>query len=343
LIVLNIIWTPEIPLAGKLLRRGSSIAGFLGKWYNMLTFSKIYPMRKIIVLLVLVALALGLSRPNLSLAKNLKTTSPIASSTPLASPEPTVKAGEPPRVDITQKSVETLGPLEKLLKDQKLGTTWPFNPIKYAIRASVASGVPANTIVLLLLLPIVAFVIAFSRNVIGIRGFGIFLPAALSVVFVATGPIVGIILFLAIVIVSTAMRMILRKLKVKLQYLPRMSFILWAVVVGVLGILFLEPILKFSDLSNVSIFAVLILVLLAEDFTRVQLGKSVKTAITLTFETLILSLMSYLFLTFRPLQNYVLLNPEASLIIVAGLDLILGKYTGLRVMEFYRFRKLIKA
>jgi len=293
-------------------------------------------MRKLIVLLFLVVFGMYLSWSNLAFAKIIPT--PIASPTPAA-----VTTPEPPRVDITQKSVETLDPLEKLLKDQTLDKVWPFNPVKYAIRSSVASGVPANTIVLLLLLPIVAFVIAFTRNVIGIRGFGIFLPAALSVVFVATGPIVGIGLFLVIVIVSTAMRMILRKLKVKLQYLPRMAFILWAVVLGVLGVLFLAPVLKFSDLANVSIFAVLFLVLLAEDFTRVQLGKSVKTALNLTFETLILSLISFLFLTFQPLQKYVLLNPEISLLIIAGADLLLGKYTGLRVMEFYRFRKLIRS
>jgi len=233
--------------------------------------------------------------------------------------------------------------LEKLLKEQKIGKVWPENPVKYAIRGAVASGVPANTIVLLLLLPIVTLVIAFSRNVVGIRGFGIFLPAALSVVFVATGPVVGIGLFLLIVVVSTLVRILLRKLKIKLQYLPRMSFILWAVVLGVLGLLFAAPYIRFSELPNVSIFAVLILVLLAEDFTRVQLGKSAKTAVSLTFETLILSLLSYLFLTLKPLQEYVLLNPEISLLGTAVFDLILGKYTGLRIMEFYRFRRLISS
>lgn len=243
--------------------------------------------------------------------------------------------------DITQKTAETLGPLEQILESQVLGPVWPTNPIKYAIRGAVGSGVPANTIVLLLLLPIMTFVIALSRNVVGIRGFGIFLPAALSVVLVATGPIVGIGLFLLIVAISTFVRLILRKLKIKLQYLPRMAFILWGVVVGVLGSLFLAPYLKFSQLNNVSIFAVLILILLSEDFTRVQLGKSAKTAINLTFETLVLSLISFFFLTLKPLQEYVLLNPEISLIGVFVLDLILGKYTGLRIMEFYRFRKII--
>jgi len=260
--------------------------------------------------------------------------------TPIVTPSP---SPEPPRVDITQKSEESLGPLEKLLREQKLGVIWPGNPIKYAIRGATAAGVPPNTIVLLLLLPIVAFVIAFTRNVIGIRGFGIFLPAALSVALIATGPVIGIGLFLTIVAVSTATRLVLRRLRLKLQYLPRMALILWAVAIGVLGVLFAAPAVEFPDLANVSIFAVLILILLAEDFIRVQLGKSARTAISLTFETLILALVSYMFLTFAPLREYVLLNPEISLLGTAVADLLLGKYTGLRVMEFYRFRKLINS
>lgn len=292
-------------------------------------------MRKLLSLLFVMVLGLSLLKAGSVVAK---TASPTPTPTPIVASSP---SPVPAPIDITQKSTESLGPLEKILKNQALGPTWPFNPIKYAIRGAVASGVPANTIVLLLLLPIVTFVIAFSRNVVGIRGFGIFLPAALSVVFVATGPIVGLGLFLVIVAIATLVRMALRKLKIKLQYLPRMSFILWAVVFGVLGVLFMAPVLNFPSLANVSIFAVLVLILLAEEFSRVQLGKSAKTAVNLTFETLVLSFISYAFLVFQPLRAYVLLNPEVSLILVAAADLILGKYTGLRVMEYYRFRKLI--
>lgn len=300
-------------------------------------------MRKgLLILLVATFAVFAAVTPSHAATLEFSLSSPSPESSASATPSATPAIIPTPAPDITQKTKETLGPLEELLKNQVLTSVWPFNPIKYAIRGAVSSGVPANTIVLLLLMPVVAFIIAFSRNVVGIRGFGIFLPAALSVVFVATGPIVGIGIFLAIVIVSTTFRMILRKLKLRLQYLPRMSFILWGVVVGVLGILFLAPIIKSPDLANVSIFAVLIMILLAEDFIRVQLGKSVKTALNLTFETLILSIISYLFLTLKPLQEYVLLNPEISLLSVGAADLVLGKYTGLRILEFYRFRKLIR-
>jgi len=238
-------------------------------------------------------------------------------------------------------TLSTIGPLEKVLNEQTLGSVWPANPIKYAIRFAVSSGVPTNTIVLLLLLPFTASIIAAARHLIGLRGFGIFLPAALSVVFVATGPILGILLFLLIVTTSTSVRILLRKLKIRLQYLPRMALILWFVALAVLGLLFLAPLIQNSEVANVSIFAVLIMALLAEDFTRVQLGKSVKTAVSLTAETLILSLVSYIFLTVKFFQEFALLNPEILLTGVFVFDFILGKYIGLRLLELYRFRKLI--
>jgi len=44
-------------------------------------------------------------------------------------------------------------------------------------------------------LPAATALIAASRHLIGLRGFGIFLPAALSVSFVAIGPLLGIVVF----------------------------------------------------------------------------------------------------------------------------------------------------
>lgn len=267
--------------------------------------------------------------------------------TPTASPsaEPTaeVQAIPTPRPDITQKTQETTGPLEQLLKDQKLGSVWPTNPIKYAIRGAVDAGVPANTIVLLLLLPGIAAFIAAARHLVGLRGFGIYLPAALSVAFVAIGPVIGIGLFLVIVLISTGTRITLRHFKIKLQYLPRMALLLYFVVLGVLMVLFAAPLVRQPDFANVSIFPVLFLALLAEDFSRVQLGKSAKIAINLTTETLILALLSYIFLVLKPVQKFVLLYPEGYILLVAAFDILMGRYVGLRFMEYWRFRKLLNS
>jgi len=71
------------------------------------------------------------------------------------------------------------------------------------------------------------------------------------------------------------------------------------------------------------------------------MGKSVKTAINITSETIILALLSYLFLTLKPIQEFALLNPEILLLITALFNFFLGKYVGLRLLEIWRFRKLL--
>lgn len=291
-------------------------------------------MKRILLLLFLPIILLP-TGVHAQVASDEASVSATTEASPTPTPEPT------PRVDITQTTEITVGRLEQILKDQELGPVLPANPIKYAIRATIDAGVPPNTIVLLLLLPLVVAIIAAARHVVGIRGFGIFLPASLAIVFAAIGPVVGIGLFMVIVLVSTYARILLRKLKIKFQYLPRMALILWMVVGGVLLTLFLAPIIRHPDFTSVSIFPVMILVLLAEDFSKVQLGKSPRTAIGLASETIILSLVSYLFLTFEQLQEYALLYPETLLIAVVVFDIILGKYVGLRFIEYWRFRRLI--
>lgn len=292
--------------------------------------------RALVIGVVIALMALSLKPAN---AVVVRTPSPSPSASPTFEPTPIPT----PAPDLTQKTEETLGPLEKLLEEQKLGVIWPSNPLKYAIRGAVGAGVPANTIVLLLLLPLVAAIIAAARHLVGLRGFGIFLPAALSVVFVAVAPVIGIGLFLIIVTVSTLTRMLLRKLKIKLQYLPRMALILWVVSLSVLAVLFAAPIIRHPGLTNVSIFPILVMALLAEDFIRVQLGKSIKTAVNLTTETLILALVSYFFLTLKVVQEFALLYPEWYLLGILVFDIIIGKYVGLRILEIWRFRKLIQA
>ncbi len=244
------------------------------------------------------------------------------------------------QVDLTDPSAIQVHELEAVLAGQNPGPALT-NPLKHAIRNAAQAGVPLNTIILLLLLPVVASLIAGARHLIGLRGFGIFLPAALSIAFFAIGPVLGIGLFLLIVAISTAARVVMRKLKFRLQYLPRMAIILWLVSLGVLGALFAAPVFGNRDIVDVSIFPVLFLVLLAEDFARVQLGKSVAVAINLTSETLVLALISFAVLSLEPVWHFALLNPEILLVSVVVFDFFLGKYVGLRLLEVWRFRKLI--
>ena len=264
------------------------------------------------------------------------TASPTPTPTFTITPTPT----EVPGNTITKETEEVVEPLKRAINAQELGKLGIGNFLKHSVKQSVNAGVPPNTIVLLLLLPGIATLIAAARHLIGLRGFGIFLPAALSIVFLAIGPVLGISVFIVITAVSTLVRLFLRKVNIKLQYLPRMAMLMFFMAITVLGILFLTPLIKSNIFTNISIFPVLFLILFVEDFIRVQLGKSLKTAATLTFETMVLSLASYSFLIMWPLQRFVLLNPEIWLLGILVIDILVGKYSGLRFLELYRFRKL---
>jgi hypothetical protein len=240
--------------------------------------------------------------------------------------------------NITEEQGVVKSQLQQYLLDNPADPLTITNALQHAIRQAVSRGVPANTIVLVLLFPMVAALIAASRHLIGLRGFGIFTPAVLSVAFVATNVVTGILLFGIILFMATLGRKALKRLK--LQYLPRMALIMWFVCMGVLAALLIAPLLSLGSLATLSIFPILILVLLAENFIEVQIGKSQSEAMELALETIVLALISSLVLSLNSLQKFALLHPELLVSIIALFDIFMGKYSGLRLTEYIKFKRL---
>ena len=240
--------------------------------------------------------------------------------------------------DITETGGKAKGKLEQYLAENPIGPLKFTNILQHAIRLAVELGVPANTIVLIFLFPLVMAIIAAFRHLFGLRGFGIFVPAILAVALVATGIVVGLGLFVIILLVATSARMLTRRLK--LQYIPRMALIMWFVSLGVFGTLLLASVLGFSEAIVLSIFPILILILLAENFIEVQLSKSRREAIKVTGESLIMAVFASVIVSLEVVQKVVLLYPEIFVLLVAVFNIFVGKYVGLRFLEILKFREL---
>ena len=274
--------------------------------------------------------------PTPSPAPTTETATHSATATPSAVVEKVIVVEKP---DITEPTVETKGRLERYLDEQRLGPLNYTNFLRYSIRQAVSRGVPANTIVLILLFPVVAAIIAASRHLLGIRGFGIFTPAVLSVAFVATGLVSGILLFLVILLVADLGQRLLKRLK--LQYLPRMALLLWFVSSVMFALFLFSPYLPIPDLSTVGIFPLLMLILLSEHFLEAQLFGKLTQAMQLTGETLVLAIASALFMRTFEVQKFVIIYPEITMVAVLVVNVLVGKYTGLRISEFFRFKPII--
>lgn len=242
--------------------------------------------------------------------------------------------------DLTEPKPEVQVKLEEYLKQQSLGPLSFTNPLKHVIRLAVARGVPANMIVLILLFPLVTAWVAFSRHVIGLAGFGIFTPAILAVVFLATGVLPGLVLFLTIIFAATFSRLFLRR--IKLQYLPRLALLLWFVSLTVFGLLFLASYIPLPEITVVSIFPILILILLVENFMEIQIKEGMQSAASKSLITVLVAVAGYWLLKWELLQRFILLEPEMAVLSVGLFDIILGRYSGLRWLEYYRFRQILK-
>ncbi len=242
--------------------------------------------------------------------------------------------------DITEISGKQKSKLTAFLEANPPGPLSWNNFLQHGIRYAVEEGVQPNIIVLVLLFPLIASLIAASRHVIGLRGFGIYIPAVLSVALVSTGVIEGLLIFLAIVMAALIAKRVLKRSQ--LAYLPRTALLLWTVSLGIFGIIMLAPVLNLVTLMSVNIFPILILVLLAENFLDAQARTKQSEALALTLETIGLAVLAGFILKWEPMQQFALVEPELLIIVIGLLDLVIGKFVGLRLSERLRFRSLIE-
>ncbi len=249
-------------------------------------------------------------------------------------------AEEKPKEKLTEPE-QTKSRLEQVLDSQTIEKTWPFNFLKVSIRQAVSEGVPPNMFVLILLFPLTAALVAFSRNIMGVKGFGIFIPAAVSVAFLSTGVVVGVILFLSILLAASLARKLISK--ARMQYFPRMAMMIWAVSLAVFGLLLISPLFgNWSSLQQVGIFPILLFVLLADPFIDAQIHKSTKTALVMATETVILALIAFWVMSSMWLQETVLMQPELAILSVMLVNYLISRYKGLRLLEMWRFRDILK-
>lgn len=212
-----------------------------------------------------------------------------------------------------------------------------LNLFAYLVQYAVAIGVPANTIVLILLVPFLATAIAFIRVILGFPTMEMLVPIILSITFIASGMTVGLILLLAILIGSLLSRLLLKDIKI--MQLPKMAMSLLFVSLFVFLALILLAAYGILAVRQISIFPILILTLLSDRIVALQIGRKLGETLTITGLTIVISFIGYLFLTSPTIQNFILLYPEAILILIP-INILIGRYFGLRLTEYVRFAKL---
>lgn len=192
---------------------------------------------------------------------------------------------------------------------------------------------------ILLLIPLGALLIVLLRNIVGIQTFGTFMPVLIALSFRETQLVGGVLLFTLIVALGLTIRFYLERLKLLL--VPRLA----AVVITVILLMALVTIVSHRmDLQiglSVALFPMVILAMTIERMSIVWEELGAGDAIRQGVGSLLVAAVCYL-LMFHPfVEHLVFVFPEL-LLVVLGITLLVGRYTGYRLTELRRFRDLVR-
>lgn len=201
-----------------------------------------------------------------------------------------------------------------------------------------ARGAQDKALLIVLSLPLIVFLITFFRLIIGLSPFGMRLPVILTYCFFLLGLSLTIISFL----LFTGLTYLLRAsfFKTHLLYPAKVGFL-----TALLGttLFILISVVTLFQWGTMDLVSILLLVVLAVLMDRIG-GETEKKLITIAKylgETFLIALLGYLLISSEWTQLLLLSHPEIVLLILPG-HIAMGKFTGLRITEYFRFREILK-
>ncbi|MCF7918045.1 hypothetical protein K9L27_03550 [Candidatus Gracilibacteria bacterium] len=203
----------------------------------------------------------------------------------------------------------------------------------------VSHGISQNVIYLLLAVPFIVFIIAFLRQFVGISTFGVYAPLMLALSFMVLGFHFGLLVFAVVMLVSYLIRILFEK--IELLYIPKVSLLLSILALSFFLVLGLAVYFNSSVNLTLTIFPMLVMATLSEKFLSAQASSGMKQALFAAGETVVVSFMGYFLVTWGWMENALLAMPELIILPICGL-IWLGRFTGLRLSEYIKFRSLFR-
>lgn len=191
----------------------------------------------------------------------------------------------------------------------------------------------------ILLIPIGAILLVFLRNVIGFSTFGTFMPVLIALSFRETQLLWGLSLFSIVIILGLGVRLYLEHLKLLL--VPRLACVLISVVLLMAGISIVCFKLGIPRGVSVSLFPMVILSMTIERISvmwdELGAGKAIQQAVG----SMAVAVLAYLVMTNSYIEHLFFVFPELFLVLL-GLTVLMGRYTGYRLLDLIRFRTFIR-
>lgn len=208
-----------------------------------------------------------------------------------------------------------------------------------------------DTLIFLITLPLVITILSFAKYVMGLKSFGIYVPVILTFMFYQFSRIDGLTisttrglkygLFITLVVFISSYISYKLVQPLTLHYYSKLAIVTTNVTVSLLLVLFLLDIINKEGILRVDIFSLILLASISERFTNLLASKQTTTAFLLSLQTILLGMFCFFVISSTSVQN-AFLNYPWLILLSFPINYIIGRFTGLRLTELYRFRELIK-
>lgn len=202
----------------------------------------------------------------------------------------------------------------------------------------ITNGIPKDAIIWIFMLPIAATLVVIARQIIGIKGFGLSMPLLLGFALAATGVKLGILIVASILGAGYLIRLVLNS--IRLLYLPKTALIITGATMVIIISAFFLPYGKQLEFP-LALFPLIVIVLSLEQFYTFLAERGLKKTVGIVLETLALSMLIAFTIEWEWLQQKVLAYPLITTAVVIGVNVFLGRWTGLRLSEYIRFKDII--
>jgi hypothetical protein len=189
----------------------------------------------------------------------------------------------------------------------------------------------------LLLIPFGVLVVVLLRNFIGFSSFGTFAPVLIALAFRETELLQGVVLFILIISLGLFFRFYLERLRLLL--VPRLAAVVTIVVLLMTAISIISNQLGLETGLSVSLFPMVIISMVIERMSVVWEERGAFTAIKEGAGSLVMAALAFLAMSIDILAYWVAVYPEINLIVL-GVIIAIGRYTGFRLLELRRFKDL---
>jgi hypothetical protein len=187
---------------------------------------------------------------------------------------------------------------------------------------------------LIMLLPVGALVVVFMRVIVGLKTSGTFMPVLIALALLQTELIPGVVSFVLVVMVGLMMRSYLSALNLLL--VARIA-VLVILVIGIISVISVIS-YRFGLISGLTImfFPMIILAWTIERMSIIWEEQGPRDVLIQGGGSLLVAVLAFMVMDFEIIRHLAFNFPELHLCVLACI-LLLGRYTGYRLLELKRF------